>query len=57
MRDNLAPIGTEAAPEVHRVVGPREIDDACWAELERIVPHPKPGGPKKGYTRRQFVEA
>jgi transposase len=34
-----------------------EVDDACWARLEPIVPHPKPGGTQKGYTRRQFVEA
>ena len=34
-----------------------EVDDACWARLEPIVPHPKPGGMQKGYTRRQFVEA
>lgn len=25
--------------------------------MEPIVPHPKPGGTQKGYTRRQFVEA
>lgn len=34
-----------------------EVDDECWERLEPVVPHPKPGGMQKGYTRRQFVEA
>ncbi len=33
------------------------IDEVCWARLDAVVPHPKPGGTAKGYTRRQFVEA
>ncbi len=57
MQEMPAPLGSGTTPEVHPVADPGAIDDACWAELERIVPHPKLGGPKKGYTRRQFVEA
>jgi len=36
---------------------PREVDDSCWACLDPLVPHPKPGGTPKGYTRRQFAAA
>jgi transposase len=55
MRDIPSLVSTGS--EVHPVFRPGELDDACWALLDPIVPHPKPGGKQKGYTRRQFVEA
>jgi transposase len=58
MRDTPVLVQSSPAPGLECNPGAvGEVDDERWERLESIVPHPKPGGTQKGYTRRQFVEA
>lgn len=57
MRDTPPPAQPTPGLEPGPAESPGELDDVCWALLDRIIPHPKPGGRLRGYTRRQFAEA